>query len=125
MSDTKRTILIVDDEVDLCKIISWDFEDSNFNVLIAHSGQDAFKIFEENHIDVLLSDIKMPHGDGVELVRNICASEKKIKYIFLMTGYADYSEESLKEIGIKKLFQKPIDTDVILEYIEGLFKAEE
>jgi len=59
----------------------------------------------------------MPKGDGVELLRNISEQDINIKAFFLMTGYADYPEKTLKNLGMTKLFQKPIDTDDVIEFI--------
>lgn len=116
----KSTILIVDDERELCKVISWDFEDADFKVIMSHGGIDAFRILQEEKIDIILSDIKMPKGDGVELLKNLNDKGIEYKAFFLMTGYADYPEKTLKEFGMTKLFQKPIDTDEIIDYINNI-----
>jgi len=118
MSELRKKILIVDDEKELCKVISWDFEDAGFEVIQANGGIEAFKILQDDHFDIVLSDIKMPKGDGVELLRNISELDIKMKAFFLMTGYADYPEKTLKDLGMTKLFQKPIDTDDVIEFIQ-------
>ncbi len=117
MSSIGKKILIVDDEKELCKVISWDFEDAGFEVVQANGGVEAFKILQENDFDMVLSDIKMPKGDGVELITNINDKDILLKACFLMTGYADYPEKALKDLGMTKLFQKPIDTEDVIEYI--------
>lgn len=117
MIELRKKILIVDDEKELCKVISWDFEDAGFEVIQANGGIEAFKILQEDHFDIVLSDIKMPKGDGVELLRNISEQDINMKAFFLMTGYADYPEKTLKDLGMMKLFQKPIDTDDVIEFI--------
>jgi CheY-like chemotaxis protein len=118
MSELRKKILIVDDEKELCKVISWDFEDAGFEVIQANGGIEAFKILQEDHFDIVLSDIKMPKGDGVELLRNISEQNISMKAFFLMTGYADYPEKTLKDLGMTKLFQKPIDTDDVIEFLQ-------
>lgn len=116
MSEQKLKILLVDDEQDLCKIAAWDFEDAGFEVTKAHGGFEALENLKKKSVDFLVSDIKMPNGDGVELIRSIKEIGLNLQGIFLMTGYSDYPEKSLKELGMTKLFQKPIDIDeVILE----------
>lgn len=114
MSNQALKILLVDDEEDLCKVAAWDFEDAGFEVIKAYGGIEAFKILQSEPIDILVSDIKMPKGDGVELIRNIQDCRLPLKGVFLMTGYADYPEKSLKDLGMTKLFQKPIDIDKVI-----------
>ena len=122
MSDSKYKILLVDDEVDLCKVAAWDFEDAGYNVTKAHGGNEAFSILKEKKIDFLVSDIKMPDGDGIELIRNIQSHQIRLKGIFLMTGFTSYPEKSLKDLGMTQLFNKPIDIDEKVKVIKKLEK---
>lgn len=117
MSEDRITVLLVDDEKDLCKVAAWDFEDEGFKVVKAYGGLEAFDILQKDKIDVLVSDIKMPKGDGVELISRIQENSIPLKGIFLMTGYADYPEKSLKDLGMTKLFQKPIDIEEVISEI--------
>jgi len=117
LSLINKKILIVDDEVDLCQVLSWDFEDAGFTVLIANSGNEALQVIKDNQVDILLSDIKMPNGDGLELLTEIKQNKLSISQIYLMTGYTDYPIEELKALGMKSLFKKPIDTEKIIEEI--------
>jgi len=117
---SEKVILIVDDEKELCRVISWDFEDAGFKVIQSFGGIDALKILQEQYVDFVLSDIKMPKGDGVELLKNMKEHKIEVNAFFLMTGYADYPEKTLKDLGMNKLFQKPIDSEDIIAYIKGL-----
>ena len=65
------TILIVDDEIDLRDSIAFDYKRKGFNVLVASSGNEAFEIVKKNKVNVVLSDVRMPDGDGIELLYNI------------------------------------------------------
>jgi len=118
-----KVILIVDDEKELCKVLSWDFEDAGFKVFQAHSGEEALDILRITKIDVLLSDIKMPRVDGVSLIKAIQEERISVKACFLMTGYADYSIAELEGLGMKKLIQKPIDSEDFIDMIsKDVFK---
>lgn len=118
MSEAKK-ILIVDDEEDLCSVLAWDFEDEGFEVFKAFNGNSALEILKDNTVDILISDIKMPNGDGIFLLEEMKNRNISVEKIFLMTGFSDYPEDRLTSLGVLKLFKKPIDTDVILEVIEG------
>lgn len=117
MTDKNQKILIVEDEKELCKILSWDFEDAGFDVIQANGGTEALRILQEENFDIVLSDIKMPKGDGVELLKQINKLNISVKAFFLMTGYADYPEKTLKDFGMTRLLQKPIDTETVIDFI--------
>ena len=68
---SQKVILCVDDEVDILELFRDEFLDLGFKVLEASNGADAFDIFRTNHVDCVVSDIRMPGGDGVSLVKNI------------------------------------------------------
>lgn len=110
-------LLIVDDETDLCEVLSWDFEELGVKVIKANSGNSAIEILNKEKIDIVLTDIKMPEGDGVELLEYIYKNISTIKAVYLMTGYSDYPEQKLTEIGMRKLFKKPVRTEDIIEDI--------
>ncbi|MDP7319084.1 MAG: response regulator [Bacteriovoracaceae bacterium] len=114
------SLLIVDDEIDLCEVLSWDFEDAGFNVEIASGGHKAIDLLESKKIDVVLTDIKMPEGDGIELLEYIHKNKVPTKVVYLMTGYSDYPADKLYEKGMKKLFRKPVDTEEIIADLESL-----
>lgn len=118
MHQIKKKLLLVDDEVDLCKVAAWDFEDAGFEVVKAHGGDEALSIIKEQSFDFLISDIKMPKGDGVELLKNIKEAQIELSGIFLMTGYADYPEKSLKDLGMTKMFQKPINIEEVINLLK-------
>jgi len=113
-------ILIVDDETDLCLVLSWEFEDVGMEVLQANSGNKAIEVLKQNSVDVVLSDIKMPDGDGVVLLEYIKEHSVPIKATYLMTGYSDYPEEELLKKGMTKLLSKPINTNDLIEELKSL-----
>ena len=113
-------LLIVDDEVDLCQVLSWDFEDQGMDVTLAHGGHKAIDLLKETNFDIVLSDIKMPDGDGIELLDYVYSERIPVKAIYLMTGYSDYPIEKLLEKGMRKLFKKPVETEAIIEDMKNI-----
>ncbi len=124
MSIIGRSILIVDDEVDLCELIAWDFQDVGMKVAKAFGGTSALKIIERGGIDFVLTDLKMPNGSGIDLIEGVKKLNIDLNGIFVMTGYSDYSETALLAMGINKIFKKPIDTEKIQDYINELILKE-
>src|SRR6266851_7178017 len=84
-----RTILLVDDEFTIRKLVSQSLQECGYEVLEAHCSRDAIELSEQHEgtIDLLLSDIVMPGGiTGVELARLLKLSRPDMKVI-LMSGY--------------------------------------
>jgi two-component system NtrC family response regulator len=65
------TILIVDDEKNYPLILSAVLEEEGFETLTANKGSDALDILESSDIDLVLTDMKMPGMDGIELLERI------------------------------------------------------
>jgi len=117
----KKNILIVDDDRNLLDLFILLFEEFNFELTSATSGNSAFKILEETpqRFDYVLSDINMPDGDGVELLKKTMENIKNPPGFYLMTGYSDFDEETLLKLGAKEVFSKPIQFEEIIEKISS------
>ena len=82
----KARILIVDDEERICKMLARHFQYLDYNVETAANGQKALEIMEQTKIDVVISDIRMPVMDGVELLKRI-RREYPMTRVVMITGY--------------------------------------
>lgn len=115
MAETK-TILLVDDEHDLRDLLALEFEDLGFRVLQADSGFAGQEMFDEHRPDVILSDIRMPNGDGMDLLKYVKAKPDSCP-VFLITGFADVTEHEALTEGASQLFNKPFDIDYVTSVI--------
>ncbi len=114
----QKIILCVDDEADILELFKDEFIDLGFKVLEANNGVDAFEIFKNNQVDCIVSDIRMPGGDGVSFVKNVKESGAEIP-IFLVTGFSDYTAEDLAGIGVNAVIFKPFDLEEVVEMISS------
>lgn len=121
MNDFKgMTVLVVDDEPDLRDLLAYEFEEIGFNVIQAESGRDGAAVFDSNSINVIISDIRMPGGSGLDLLDHVREnSKKKMPPFFLITGFADVSEEQAIAKGARCLFHKPFDIDEIMNAVRS------
>lgn len=116
-------ILVVDDEPDLRELVSEEFEFHDCLTFTAASGNEAFQVFEANEFDAVVTDIRMPNGNGLELLDKIKKSVKSQIPVFLVTGFADVSKDEALLRGATDLIGKPYDIielcTVILDHLKA------
>lgn len=118
-----KQVLIVDDEFRLLQSIEAGlkkFKDK-FQVITAANGKEAVEVLQEEHVDLLVTDLRMPEMDGFELVAHMTATFP-FTPIIVMTAFATPEiEEKLNQAGTSKLLEKPIDFNKLAEsIIDGL-----
>lgn len=114
--EDQKVILCVDDEIDIIELFRDEFIEAGYKVLEASNCEDAFKLYQSNEVDCIISDIRMPGGDGVSLVKNVKTTGKTIP-IFLVTGFSDYSAEDLSGLGVNAVIFKPFDLEEVVGMI--------
>jgi len=120
----QKLILIVDDEAFLRELFRLEFEARGYKVLEASNGVDAFRICREEPVDVVISDIRMPGGNGIDLLKKLRQLGPKPDLIFA-TGFADISKEDAVKLGAKAMFGKPFRVTALLEFVEKLVASSE
>jgi len=115
-------LLFVDDHKDILEIYKaeMEYELKETECHYAISGEEALKICEEHAITHVFTDAKMPGIDGIELTREVMKRWPD-KKVYMVSGYeGKYTDEELKEAGVLKFFQKPIDFDSFIDFIKAL-----
>lgn len=107
-------ILVVDDEESLRKAIIFDFKRKGFVVTGAENGTQAFEIVKNNRIDVVLTDVRMPGGDGIELLDKVKALNPELPVVMFITGFADITLDEAYDRGVDAVFAKPFDRKALL-----------
>ena len=111
------SILIADDEPDIRDLLMEELAFRGAKVEGVESGKKACIELSKNKYDVLLSDVRMPGGDGVELVKRISAELSPKPLLFLCTGSADFKMEEAVNYGVVEIFAKPFNIDHIVQVI--------
>ena len=107
------TILLVDDEAGIRKVLGISLADHGYNVHTAENGRDALRIFRKIHPPIVLTDIKMPDMDGIELLRRIKKENADTEVImFTGQGDMDLAIQCLKN-DATDFVTKPIDDEVL------------
>ena len=109
MSNTKKKVLIVDDDEMIRAILSDAFLLEHCEVLCAGSGAEAATILNTEAVDAILSDIRMANGTGLELLDHIKRQNYCETPVFLMTAFADAKEAEIRKKGGETIISKPFD----------------
>jgi two-component system NtrC family response regulator len=112
-----ETILIVDDEKNYPLIISAVLEDEGHETLTANSGHEALQILAQSDIDLVLTDMKMPAMDGIQLLERIKAQDADIPVIMMTAhGTVEKAVEAMQK-GALNYILKPFDNDNLIAYV--------
>ena len=65
------TVLLADDEPDILELVEEEFSFEGYKTLTATCGNDGAELVKENQIDVVISDYKMPNGDGMTILQEV------------------------------------------------------
>ena len=115
LNGSSKSILIVDDDRIIVEVLSVMFKKYGFIVFKAEDGLEAWNIFNNENIDVVLTDIRMPGLDGRELSYQI-RNQSPFTKIAVMTGEeSDVGTELLNDGTADYFFLKPFDINNVCE----------
>ena len=118
------TILIVDDESRMRKLIKDFLIKKNYNILEAEDGEKALKVYSENKnkIKLILLDVMMPKLDGWSVLRQI-RQESKTLPIVMLTARAEEQDELFGfELGVDEYITKPFSPKRLVARVEAILK---
>ena len=121
------TILIIDDDKPIRSFLKERLMDEGFNVLTAIDGNEGMNLFNDNYVDLVITDIIMPDKDGfgtiIELKR-ICSDIKIIAMSGGLLGYPEYYLDTTKCFGVQYTFEKPFNPIDLLEAVHELLNED-
>ena len=110
MENTKKLILIVDDEEEICDFLKEALEKRGFEIVTAVTGEEAIKIFSENLPDLTIVDMNLSSAmSGLQFIKKSREVSPKAR-IIAMTGYVDMKlRENAFQLGVLDYLEKPAD----------------
>lgn len=105
-----KKILLVEDEPDLRELLKSELELASYSVVAASCGDEAYRIFLDHRFDLVISDLRMNRGGGLQLLTRLRADGHRTPFI-LMSGYSDFEEADAAKMGVSHLLHKPFTLD--------------
>ena len=116
----ERTVLICDDDEELCLLLQMVLEEQGYSVRISSGGMNAVGSFREKPPDVFICDIDLPDMSGFDVLQELCRSgDLKKSLVFVMTG-RERKEDMLRaeEFGVRGYLVKPFNCAEFLKRLE-------
>ncbi len=121
MSETLH-VLVVDDDRRIAKTIADILKVKGYESEEAHSGAEALNMVKENSFDCVLTDIKMPQMNGVELHQAIKEARPELPVVFMTAYSTDALVKQGLEQGALATLAKPLDVNLLLSFLSALRK---
>lgn len=119
----KHTIVIADDEKNTREGLRWALERKDLAILLAADGEEAIEIIRSQNVDILLTDLKMPKIDGLELL-SLVRKESPETEVVMLTGHGtvESAVDAMKS-GASDYLIKPINIDELNLLVDRLLKS--
>lgn len=115
------TILVVDDEARMRKLVKDFLTKANYEVLEAADGEEALNIFYEKDISLILLDVMMPKMDGWDVLREV-RKESKVPVVMLTARSEEMDELLGFKLGVDEYISKPFSPKILVARVEALLR---
>ena len=114
----KAKLLLIDDDANLCQVISYQLKKMGYDVDITNSGREGLEAYRQGNYDIVLTDIQMPDISGIQVLQEIRKQNKEV-VIILITAYGSV-ENALEacRMGADDYITKPFGQEQLLFVIE-------
>ncbi|MEO7769034.1 MAG: response regulator transcription factor, partial [Ferruginibacter sp.] len=120
-----KNILIVEDDVEITKLLNLHFNTDLYNLISCDNGNEAMKKVEEKDFDLLILDITLPDISGMELCKNL-RKNKITAPIMMLTAHSDESDKVLAlELGADDYVTKPFGILELMARVKALVRRGE
>lgn len=110
------TVLIVDDDDNDRFLMRSLLADQGHHILLAANGEDALRIFLRQRVDVVVTDLQMPRGDGIELISGLKGLDPDV-CIVAVTGKSPQKLQVAQLAGARAIIEKPITKERLMNAI--------
>ncbi|MBI5416150.1 MAG: response regulator [Candidatus Omnitrophica bacterium] len=118
----QKTILLIDDELDLQQLVKIVLKSKGYNVETADNGQEALDMIEAVKPDLIILDMNMPIMGGVEFYKAICDEWSRPKYPVLVLTARANMEQLFRELEADGFMSKPFEIEELLADVETILQ---
>lgn len=119
----KKTILVVDDELRMRKLIKDFLKQKEYEIIEAGDGEEALNIYNnKNNIDLIILDVMMPKLDGWSVLRQIRQDNKQIPVVMLTARSEEQDELFGFELGVDEYITKPFSPKLMVARVEAILR---
>jgi len=120
-----KRALIIDDDIDLCLLLSRFLNKNGFETSSAHSGAKGIAAYDPANFDVVISDYRLDDMDGIKLIKGLKAKDPHVR-ILVITGYSDIKTAvEVIKLGAFDYITKPLIPDEVLSILNNLLNRSE
>ena len=115
-------ILVVEDDPETLDLITIILERYGYRVVVAHDGQTGLEVVANRDPRLIITDVRMPHIDGIEMIKQIRAMgvTRRFTPILAVTAYQlEHAAEAI-EAGASRVLGKPFGDDILLACVKDL-----
>ncbi|HTL71421.1 MAG TPA: response regulator transcription factor [Candidatus Eisenbacteria bacterium] len=122
-----RSILVIDDEKDILKLLQYNLEKEGYQVRTARSGEEGFEAARAKKPDAVILDLMLPGIDGLEVCRLLRAdkSTKNVPIVMLTAKGSEVDQVVGLELGASDYVSKPFSVKVLLARLKNVLRAQE
>jgi two-component system NtrC family response regulator len=118
-----QSILIVDDDINLCKVLSEELNEVGFDTNYIVKGEEVAEYLKKKKTDLILLDLKMPDKDGLYVLKEINHQPNAHPKVIVLTAYGDVESAILSaKIGVSDFISKPYEFDDLLNTIRKVLQ---
>ena len=117
-----KKVLIVDDEIHIVQVVSVKFGNNGYEIISAQDGDDAYELACEHNPDVIITDLQMPHTNGIELIEKLRSNDATRETpVVVLTAKAFGCDAKQKlDLNISAILNKPFSPKELLCIVEDV-----
>ena len=125
-NETKKKILIVDDEIDIVETLKFILEDAGYQCYCAFDGEEGLNLAREIMPDLMILDVMMPKINGYKISRLLKYDNKYKNIPIMMITARSQDEDKMigEETGVNEYITKPFELDYVVSKVNEYLKAE-
>ena len=125
MSTQPKKILLVDDEADILEFLSYQLKKKGFDVWAESNGFSALQKAYEIIPDLIITDLRMPQMDGIEMCRLLKSDDllKNIPVLFLTADDGEYVAMLAHKSGADFYLNKPVKPSIVMQIVDSMMDS--